>query len=171
MTLSGHITQFPVGGTPGEITVGPDSALWFTEGFPSLIGRVTLAGVLTEFPLPSDSVARSITPGPDGNLWFTQSSPEAIVRMTPSGQTTTFPLSTGYLNPTGIVGGPDGNLWYTEDFGIGRITPAGLITDFPLPLPRQPYRNFISLITLGPDGNLWFTEGDSNRIGRCTSGR
>ena len=35
----------------------------------------------------------------------------------------------------GITTGPDGNLWFTE-FGagkIGRITPSGSITEFPIP--------------------------------------
>jgi streptogramin lyase len=63
----------------------------------------------------------------------------------------------------GITRGPDGNLWFTEaaNNAIGKITPAGNVTEYPLP-PHlspdgmhnvQPYR-----ITAGPDGNLWFTE-------------
>src|SRR5437879_8902840 len=43
---------------------------------------------------------------------------------------------------------------------IGRITPTGDITVFPLPA------RFVASIAAGPDGNLWFTEGD--RIGRLT---
>jgi virginiamycin B lyase len=38
---------------------------------------------------------------------------------------------------------------------IGRITPAGDITEFPLPRPLT--RSFG--ITAGPDGNLWFQLG------------
>ena len=34
----------------------------------------------------------------------------------------------------GITVGPDGNLWFTELVGkIGRITPAGAVTEFPIP--------------------------------------
>jgi hypothetical protein len=38
-------------------------------------------------------------------------------------------------SPALITSGPDGNLWFTEDCKntIGRITPAGRITEFPLP--------------------------------------
>jgi streptogramin lyase len=32
--------------------VGPDGALWFTERLADKIGRLTTAGLFTEFPLP-----------------------------------------------------------------------------------------------------------------------
>ena len=69
--------------------------------------------------------------------------------------------------PFDIIAGPDGNLWFTEYRGsrIARITPAGVVTEFNLPMPgRQP-----SHITAGPDGNLWFTEGQPGGIGRITT--
>jgi streptogramin lyase len=64
----------------------------------------------------------------------------------------------------GITAGSDGNLWFTEIFGsrIGRITPDGAITEFPLPFGGPP-----SSIAAGPDGNLWFTLREST-IGRIT---
>jgi len=54
-----------------------------------------------------------------------------------------------------ITTGPDGNLWFTETNAnqIGRITPSGTITEFPIP---APFTN-LAAITSGPDGNLWFT--------------
>ncbi len=60
--------------------------------------------------------------------------------------------------PDGITAGPDGNLWFTESGGnkIGRITPSGQITEFPLPTGiTKPY--YPIGITAGPEGNLWFT--------------
>jgi streptogramin lyase len=68
--------------------------------------------------------------------------------------------------PNGITAGPDGNLWFTEvnSAKIGRITPTGAITEFPVPISSSaPYG-----ITRGPDGNLWFTELGGNKIGRIT---
>jgi Collagen triple helix repeat (20 copies) len=69
--------------------------------------------------------------------------------------------------PIGIAAGPDGNLWFTERAGnrIGRVTPAGTITEFTTGITANsgPYE-----IAAGPDGNLWFTEIDGNRIGRIT---
>ena len=59
------------------ITTGPDGALWFIEK-PNKIGRITTAGVITEFDLPERTqctpppcgVPIGITTGPDGALWF-----------------------------------------------------------------------------------------------------
>ena len=41
--------------------------------------------------------------------------------------------------PDGITTGPDGNLWFTEFAAskIGRITPTGTITEFPIPTAEQ----------------------------------
>lgn len=64
----------------------------------------------------------------------------------------------------GIVAGADGNLWFTE-YGtgnIGRITPAGNVTEFAGAANRPIF------IVAGPDGNLWFTE--YNGIGCITPG-
>ena len=53
---------------------------------------------------------------------------------------TEFPLATAGSLPGDIARGSDGNLWFTE-FGsdrIGRITPAGVITDFALAAGSGP---------------------------------
>src|SRR5262245_58319489 len=65
---------------------------------------------------------------------------------------TEFPIpiiDTLSSQPTGITRGPDGNLWFAESDGnrIGRITPAGVVTQFsagitPRSLPGE--------ITAGP---------------------
>jgi streptogramin lyase len=75
---------------------------------------------------------------------------------------TEFPISTS--GPVGITVGPDGALWFTEGSGnkIGRITPAGVITEFPIPTAGSGPVG----ITAGPDGALWFTENGTNKIGR-----
>jgi streptogramin lyase len=42
--------------------VGPDGALWFTERLADKIGRLTTAGLFTEFPLPPFALgARRLT--------------------------------------------------------------------------------------------------------------
>ena len=133
------------------------------------IGRITTAGVITEFPLPrSDSNPGGITAGPDGNLWFTELTANKIGRITPTGVITEFPLPGSDSYPDGITAGPDGNLWFTESAAnkIGRITPAGVITEFPLPRSDSNPGS----IAAGPDGNLWFTEPNANQIGRITTG-
>src|SRR5207245_11432913 len=69
-------------------------------------------------------------------------------------------------SPRGITVGPDGNIWFAEVSGvIGRITSAGVITEFASDLIRDsgPFA-----ITAGRDGNLWFTESKGNRIAWST---
>src|SRR5262249_5768865 len=142
-----------------------DGNVWFTEPRTNgnRIGRITPAGVITEFDLPTaNSSPTDITAGPDGNLWFTEWGNGKIGRITPDGAITEF--GTVYL-PSGITAGPDGNVWFTESGGgrIDRITPDGVITQFPLPAPYSEPGG----IAAGPDGNIWFTEEAQfyNRIG------
>ena len=84
------------------------------------------------------------------------------------GTVSIFTLPTAASDPTALTAGPDGNVWFAEVIGgrIGRITPAGEITEFALGGSRPG-----NGITLGPDGNLWFTDfgaaGDAF-IGRIT---
>ena len=167
ITTAGVITEFSfsASGKLYWITSGPDGNLWFTEETGDRIGRITPAGVITQFSLPAGSDPVEITSGPDGNLWFAEEVPSTnIVRMTTAGVTTEFPTASGYTY--GITAGPDGNVWFAERFRnmIGRITPAGAITEFSVPTPgSEPIA-----ITAGPDGNLWFAELNANQIGRIT---
>src|ERR1051326_3495867 len=72
-----------------------------------------------------------------------------------AGPITQFSIPTQDALPLGIGAGPDGNVWFCETgrSEIGRITPAGVITEFPTSL--SPLR-----ITAGPDGNIWYTASD-----------
>lgn len=68
---------------------------------------------------------------------------------------TEFPIpSGGAAEP--IAAGPGGSIWFGQplDDRIGRINPAGIVTEYPLPSPFQEPRG----ITRGPDGTVWFTE-------------
>jgi sugar lactone lactonase YvrE len=148
---------------------GADGNMWFTESRGNRIGRITMAGVITEFSagLTSGAGPAGIAAGPDGNLWFTEYDGNRIGRITPLGVVTEFSagITAGAL-PSGITAGPDGNLWFTEYSGnrIGRIT-TGRVTEFSAGLTPGGRPESIAR---GPDGNLWFTESRGNRIGRIT---
>ena len=163
------VVEYPVSTTnpgPIDIALGPDGNLWFTEVNGSSIGRITPAGVITEFYVTSGPPI-GITAGPDGNLWFTQIYAGRIGRMTTSGDVAYFYTPTRNSWPGNITTGPDGNLWFTEVYvnKIGRITPAGVITEYPVSAVGPVD---LSGIAKGPDGNLWFTLVDSYKIGRIT---
>jgi streptogramin lyase len=90
-----------------------------------------------------------------------------------SGGITEFTFSPAAGDPTGLTAGPDGNVWFAQEFVstlgsssefIGRATPDGTVTEFPIPYHRVS--NLVR-ITAGPDGNLWYTGGDI--IGRMTT--
>jgi streptogramin lyase len=164
-----RIQEFPLplpgaGFSPTDITRGPGGD-WFTDYDNQKVGRITVAGVITEFP--TTGRATSITTGADGNLWFeevTDAGQGFIGRLTPSGVLTEFPAPSvaGFLNYGAITKGPDGNVWYTDtQHGsvVGRITPSGQITEVSVP-------NGPTAITTGPDGNLWFGLYYTDTIGR-----
>jgi streptogramin lyase len=69
---------------------------------------------------------------------------------------TKYTIPSGGSVPTGITAGSDGNLWFTEsaDGKIGRITPAGTITE-PSGATGLPGPTAISP---GVKNMLWFTE-------------
>ena len=175
ITTAGVVTEFSAGITAGAapygITAGPDGNLWFTEFNGNRIGRITTAGVVTEFSagITASAGPLGITAGPDGNLWFTEvCRPDRADHHGRSRHRVQRRHHRPCAHPYGITAGPDGNLWFTEFPGnrIGRITPAGVVTEFSAGItaladPRG--------ITAGPDGNLWFTEFNcGNRIGRIT---
>jgi streptogramin lyase len=98
-------------------------------------------------------------------MWFTEEAKDKIGRIWPSGQRKTFDVPTAQAGPESITPGPDGNLWFVEPGApsthptrpdqIGRITPQGVITEFPI---HSGGGGIPGAITAGPNGNLWFTE-------------
>ena len=175
ITPTGQITEFPVPtatASPMGITAGPDGNLWFTEYHSGKIGRITTDGAIAEFPIAGLPVPVDIAAGADGNLWFT-SAWGSIYRITTAGEYTLFPLHPAQSYPIGytppnpgladIAAGPDGNLWFTESQTnlIGRMTPAGVVTEFPVPTDNSTPLG----IATGPDGNIWFAESKGNKIG------
>ncbi|HZP64873.1 MAG TPA: hypothetical protein VFB32_01070, partial [Rudaea sp.] len=122
ITTAGTATSFPLpnDSTAGEIVSGADGNLWFTQNVPA-IGRISLAGDVANFSLPSDAQRRPehIAPGPDGNLWFSEKGnyTPALGKIAPDGTITEFPLAGAYpsaLELGGITAGPDGKLWFTD---------------------------------------------------------
>jgi streptogramin lyase len=146
--------------------------VWFNEVLGGNIGRITPAGVITEFPAttPLTPFTGWIVAGPT-NLWFVRrdslNSPPAnpqLAEMTTSGVVTqTFPLPPG--TNASLTLGPDGNIWFTEynNSEIGHTNPDGTFTLF------SAYD--AADIIKAPDGNLWFDAATStppNSLGRIT---
>ena len=153
-----------VGALPIGIVSGPDGNLWFTDAFMGKIGRLSPGAALSMFTVPREGAPGNIVVGSDGALWFAQQNAElsSIGRITTSGEFRFYELPVP-SDLRSIAAGPDGNIWFADgtNHAIGRLTPAGDITTFPLPsLDRVPFG-----IAAGPDGNIWFTELPG-RVGR-----
>jgi streptogramin lyase len=176
ITPSGAITEFPANSPTGGIALGGDGNLWFAEG--GKIGTITTDGVVTEFAIPTaNTEVTDIASGPDGNLWFSEPGnadaqggaiPAKIGRIITSGDITEFTLPSARAVPEEIASGPDGNVWFVELVvnSIGRVTPDGVITEFPIPYSSSS--SYPEGIVSGPDGNVWFT--DETAIWQLTPG-
>jgi len=132
---AGVVTEFALpraNSGPGDITAGADGNLWFAELNGTIdgrvvdgnrIGRITMQGQITEFPIPSAGGSpTNIAVGPDRNVWYTKGA--ALGRVTADGTITEFPLTTNARAvrltadsdrqpPTRLVS----RLWYADDNG------------------------------------------------------
>ncbi|HEY7343146.1 MAG TPA: hypothetical protein VH591_19895 [Ktedonobacterales bacterium] len=85
-------------------------------------------------------------------LFHLRGAPNATTRIVNGGGTwTEYTLPSAGKLPGHIVTGPDGNIWFTEHGMIGRITPDGVVTEFPLPIPADA---FPTGLTRGPGKSL-----------------
>jgi virginiamycin B lyase len=128
ITTSGEVTDVYGLGTDNEqlvaITAGPDGALWFVDSEANTIGRITTAGQLTTFPLPSNAGGpEHIIVGPDDALWFA-SNFGAIGRITTAGQITVY-THEEVEEPYGLTVGPDGALWFADYFSATNSSAIG----------------------------------------------
>jgi virginiamycin B lyase len=156
VTPAGAVTAFTTGltGAPGDIAPGWDGALWFTEPGDARIGRITTAGVITEFPAPAGPVA--LVPAFDGAMWFTARNTVGRIDLTGA-------VHSVRVSQAGDIAlGADGALWFTRRNGIGRITTQGVLTDYSTP-GLHP-----TAITLGWDGAMWFAVDKTPVLGRIT---
>lgn len=160
------VTEFSKGltGQPELLAASPDGSIWFTESGDK-VGRITGSGEITEYSVPGQP--GDITVDSVGDAWIGLDERDEITRVTPAGVVSDFSLP---AEPIGVTFGLDGNLWYTDEGSgctllpklscvhgpaVGRLTPTGAVTEFPLPEPDGGLRQIIT----GPDGNLWFGEG------------
>jgi virginiamycin B lyase len=150
------VVDFPVP-TPDSTTqsgaLGPDGAIWFIERSAAKIGRMTLSGHFTEYPLAAGSFPNRIVLGPDGALWFTELNADKVGRITTRGTLTEYADPGG---PVGIVVGNDGQLYTVLDHtdAVSRLNLAGQITgDWTLPGAGGPLQ-----IGTGFGLDLWVTD-------------
>ena len=162
------------------IAAGPDGNLWFSErssdGSTSVLGRITTAGVITEYkttPVIGSVVA--LAAGADGKVWFVKdgNGGPAVGKIDPAtGAFTTFMtgLNGAFTLFGGIALGGDGNVWFTSYYDglIGRVTPAGVISEFTGVAPNAQ----LNAIAAGPQiagaNTLWVTDPTNKSVAKLT---
>jgi streptogramin lyase len=140
------------------ITAGSDGNLWAAfRGVGAGLYKVSVSGQISQ--VGAGSPEGPLATGSDGNLWAAVEKSAygglagfpGIAWTAPSGSQAFFPPPEGVVNASryetgGLAAGPDSNIWFTsnsvngsdEQIRVSRITPAGQVTEFPIPLSLAP---------------------------------
>jgi len=107
---------------PGNISVDPSGAVWFTEVRVNKIGRYA-GGRFVEFALPTERAGLAGLVVVEGAVWFAETRGARIGRLR-DGKIVEIGLPSENGRPFGLARAPDGALWYTDITGrIGRLPP------------------------------------------------
>ena len=170
----GNLKQYKVptaNSQPRAIANGSDGNMWFTESsdvLPAVIGRITPAGAVTEFPVNCNfCILADIVQGPAGVLYFTSNNAE-LGRITTAGMVqAAIPMP----NSSALAGNlaSNGNDIWITDFNNNVVwryaISTGVFTQFVPPTPGSvPFD-----VAVDNAGTVWFTEFGNNAIGRLNS--
>jgi virginiamycin B lyase len=163
---TGATHEFPVPtpqSTPLGITVGADGALWFIERAADKVGRMTLDGHFTEYPLAVGAFPNRIVTGPDGAVWFTELRAGKLGRITPDGALSEYPVEGG---PVGITVGKDCQLYMAlfTSGGVARAALDGTVTgEWDLP-------GAVGVLQIAPGfgRDIWITDTFGDQLFRLT---
>jgi virginiamycin B lyase len=166
---------------PAGIVATREGSIWFTEHAADQIGILVPPGAdrpspgrhgFKEFPLPLGGGPAGIAAAGDGSLWFAENSGNRIGRITlpldsDEAAITEYQLPVPHSHPNGVAVGSDGNIYFTELAAsrIGMITPAGQISEMPLPVAGPA----LDIVT-GGEGSIWITVPRAHAICRLRPG-
>lgn len=156
-TITEHTYSNDVNDELNAITEGPGGKLYVAVqgNHPTLAILDPGTGTFTRLPVTNvPAYPNDLTAGPDGNVWFDGNA--SVSRLAAGTDTITdFGTANGMqagAAPDAMTAGPDGNVWFIDQYSghdaIGRVTPSGTVTEFPI--ADTPWD-----ITTGIDGNLW----------------
>ncbi|MCM8541158.1 MAG: hypothetical protein NE328_12860 [Lentisphaeraceae bacterium] len=182
-----HFELPSLGALPIFLHAGPDGNMWGTELVGNKILKVTSAGKVSEYSIPTaNSRPIAIKPGPNGKyMWFTEEAGNKIGRIDMEGNITEFPVKQTQKNEilAGLTFDSQGNLWTQSYVDQKNPTPAGLdyiikidkailqsdklnpakITTSYFPVPTA--KTVMHRIKAGKDGNIYFTELMQDKLG------
>lgn len=162
---------------PTTMIVDPSGTFWVGGTSFSGGGEVRTSNNASAF-FNTQSVMQLLN-GPGPAVWsvladYTQNPTQYIIaQLAVSGSNVnivrSYPIPAGEAISSMTVGG-DGNFWFTDNQrnAIGRMTPGGALTEFPLPSPNAlgpPWYGQWQIAT-ACDGSVWFSEPGPNKVGR-----
>jgi streptogramin lyase len=178
--------EYPIP-TPGSgtqtIAGAKDGSLYFVEVGANKIGKVTAAGFISEFTVPTANAFTSafgggISVGTDGFLYFTETNQNRIARVKTNFDPTTFTevqLASG-SNPDGLAAASDGKVYFGEYGPYSGSTAPSKLGWLPLGFATTTSPVEVSIpgnvdfVTPGTDGNLYFTAYYGNVVGHIPLG-
>src|SRR5262249_27137132 len=135
------------------ITAGPDDALWCTLNQASAIGRITHAGEITVYPLPTADAAPVGIHAAGGAVWVAGIGAGQIGPIGPDGDLEEDPPPDPSFRPHAVAATPDGGCWATlwAASSVVRLDrDGGLAGEISFQPGSEPHG-----IALGPDGSVW----------------
>jgi len=156
-----RLKQFKVpttGSSPEHIIRTADGNFWFTESFINApnaaannLGRITPAGVVTEFPVCNQCFPTDLVQGSDGDLYYTRND-TTLGHVTTAGEVQPN-IPPGFAaNGNGVAVRGD-NIW-VADFNNAVLHRYNVVTkaltDFTVPSPTFD-------VAVDAAGNVWFT--------------
>jgi virginiamycin B lyase len=123
--------MFAVTGYPQGIVRAKGGDFWIADGDrTTTLSRITPHGIVTAFPI--GYIPLEMTTDTAGNFWLTVAANlNLVIRVTRTLEVTSFTLTDDTNG--GIMLGADGNIWFVENTHIGKLTPAGKLTEYPAP--------------------------------------
>ena len=160
-------TQWNPVGVTGlfQIVQGTGSTMWWTASTANLVGTVETSTSYAEYSTFLSTGAAPAGIAWDGNstMYIAESGLHNIAKIVgPAASATVaeYPIG-GSVVPEFVVVGPDGNAWFDYSSptpGIGRMTPSGTMSLFPLPSGTNPG----PMVALGTQ--VWLVDLTSTNI-------
>lgn len=174
ISADGSVEEFPVpesGSAPGvgDLTLGPDGYMWFTE---PAAGRIDFEapsgggpGILVLEPGTRPTGLATV----ENSIWTTLEATGGLLVTYPATARGVESHLTG-ARPSAITLGAEGSLWLIDEATseLVRKHPGGSSITFPIPNFAKG-AEFTDIVS-GPDGNLWLSQSDGPYISRVEPG-
>jgi streptogramin lyase len=151
----------PAASVPNQLALGPDGNVWFTEGVPAAVGKITPSGQITLFETPTaSSLPYGIAAGPDGRMWFAERNADKIGAIptdaTSGTDITEYPIGGTNVGAINIAAGPDGRMWFNETNtgSLGAITTGSTTASTSTTEPGQTTTTSTPLSGMGTTSTL-----------------